>query len=117
MSDLNQPGPTWSAAPGALASVTSLPHAAAAASAARAWSSEWMTISRRTYPSLPLPQFANERGGLDHAVREAPFIVVPAQHADEALIDHFGLGEVEARAVWIVEEVARHDLILHHRKD
>src|SRR6185437_9340849 len=53
MTDLNQPGPTWSAAPGALTSVTSLPHAAAAASAACAWSSEWMTISRRTYPNLP----------------------------------------------------------------
>src|SRR5215469_11486379 len=117
MTALNQPGPACSAAPGALASVTSVLHAAAAASAARAWVSEWMTISRRTYRNLLLAQFADQRGGFDHAIGEAPFVVVPAQHAHEALVDDLGLGQIKARAVRIVEEIARYDFVLHHGDD
>src|SRR5690348_16950394 len=46
-----------------------------------------------------LTQFAHEYGGFDHAVGEAPFVVVPSQHAAEALVEHHGLRQVEGRAV------------------
>src|SRR4029453_14224934 len=47
-------------------------------------------------------------GDLDHAVRKAPFIVIPGQDADKSLVEHLGLGHVEGRAVWIVVEIHGH---------
>src|SRR5207253_10953145 len=47
-------------------------------------------------------------GDLDHPVREAPLVVVPREHPDEALVEHLGLGHVEGRAVRIVVEIDGH---------
>src|SRR5665213_3470048 len=51
---------------------------------------------------------ADQGGDLDHAVREAPLVVVPGQDAAEALAHDGGLRQVEGRAVGIVVKVARH---------
>ena len=44
-----------------------------------------------------LNQLAHRDGRIGHAVREAPFVVVPRQHADEAAVDDLGLIEMENR--------------------
>src|SRR6516162_8264823 len=46
-------------------------------------------------------------GDLDHAVGETPFVVVPGQHADKALVEDLGLGHIEGRAVRVVVEIDR----------
>src|SRR5690348_1861835 len=40
-------------------------------------------------------QLAHGDGSVSHAVGEAPLVVVPGEHAHEALIDHLGLLEIE----------------------
>ena len=52
-------------------------------------------------------QLGHRRGGVDHAVRKAPFIVVPADHADQLAFEHRGLEAVDGRARRIVVEVDR----------
>ena len=43
-------------------------------------------------------QLGHRRRGVDHAVRKAPFIVVPADHADQLAFEHRGLEAVDGRA-------------------
>src|SRR4051812_19058161 len=50
----------------------------------------------------------HRHGGVEHAVAEAPFVVVPAQHLDEVAVGHARLRRIEYRAVAVVIEVARH---------
>ena len=45
-----------------------------------------------------LPQLPHRRGGVDHSVREAPFIVVPAQDTHQLALDHRGFQAVDGRA-------------------
>jgi hypothetical protein len=45
------------------------------------------------------------RGGVGHAVREAPFVVVPGHHAHQRAVEHLGLVHVEDRGVRVVVEV------------
>ena len=51
-------------------------------------------------------QLAHGNGRVGHAVREAPFIVVPGQDADEVAVDHLGLVHVEDRGMAVVVEIA-----------
>src|SRR5207342_127040 len=43
-------------------------------------------------------QLGDRAGGVDHAVGEAPFIVVPADHADQLALDHRRFQAVDGRA-------------------
>src|SRR5690242_16166351 len=95
-------------APEALARVTAAPVSRAAISAARASSREWTTIS---------PKPAEMDGDVDHAVGEAPLVVVPGEDAAEPLVDDLGLGHIEGRAVRVVVEVDRHELFLRDAED
>ncbi len=52
---------------------------------------------RRSGPSQP--SLAIAAGGVDHAVREAPFVVVPADDADQLAFDHGRFEAVDGRAV------------------
>ena len=45
-------------------------------------------------------------GGVEHAVREAPLVVVPGSHLDEAAAGDLREGRVVGRAVRIMVEVA-----------
>src|SRR6516225_11531879 len=47
-------------------------------------------------------------GNLDHAVGEAPFVVVPGKDADKTLVEDLRLGHVEGRAVRVVVEIDRY---------
>ena len=58
-------------------------------------------------PGHAQPSLAIAAGGVDHAVREAPFIVVPADHADQLALEHRGFEAVDGRACRIVVEVDR----------
>src|SRR6516165_4002887 len=85
---------------------TARPAPAAAFSAAVAWASEWTTITgSRGGPISVEP--AKIGGYLDHAVGETPFVVVPSEDSDKALVEHLRLGHVEGRAVRVVIEVDR----------
>src|SRR6516162_595275 len=85
---------------------TARPAPAAAFSAAVAWASEWTTMTgSRDGPDLVEP--AEIGGYLDHAVGETPFVVVPGEDPDKALVEHLRLGHVEGRAVRVVVEVDR----------
>src|SRR5689334_5094964 len=46
-------------------------------------------------------------GGVDHAVGEAPLVVVPADDTDELAVDHRGFEAVDGRARARVHEVDR----------
>src|SRR5258708_11400939 len=52
-------------------------------------------------------QLAHRHGGVGHAVGEAPFVVVPAENADQRSALHLGLVEGEGRGMRIVVEVDR----------
>ena len=52
-------------------------------------------------------QLAHRAGRIDHAVREAPLVVVPAEHAHQLAFEHRGLEAVDGRAVGIVVEIDR----------
>ena len=54
-----------------------------------------------------LTELGHRRGGVDHAVREAPFIVVPADDADQLAFDHRGFEAVDGRALRRVDDVDR----------
>ena len=45
--------------------------------------------------AAPSDQLRHGDGGIRHAVREAPFVIVPGQHADEGAVHHLGLVHVE----------------------
>ncbi len=50
-------------------------------------------------------QLAHGDRGVGHAVREAPFVVIPGQDAAKLALHHLGLVHVEDRAVAVVVEV------------
>ena len=52
-------------------------------------------------------QLAHRDRRVGHAVGEAPFVVVPGQHAHERAVDHLGLVEMEDRRAVVVVEVGR----------
>src|SRR3984957_8109717 len=54
-----------------------------------------------------LDQLGHRDGRVRHAVREAPFVVIPGKHAHEFAVDHLGLIEVEDRGAVVVIEIAR----------
>src|SRR5205807_7193080 len=106
-------------ASGALAMTTGRPASTAALSAATACASEWMMMTgpvssaQASRPpagcgpeaTVGSSHRAEMRGDLDHAVREAPFVVVPGQDTHKGLVEHLGLGHVEGRAVRVVVEI------------
>ena len=55
--------------------------------------------STRSASEALTAKLGHRRGGVDHAVREAPFIVVPADDADQLALDHRGFEAVDGRAV------------------
>ena len=65
------------------------------------------SVVERANSAARSDQLAHRDGGVGHAVREAPFIVVPAHHAHEIAVHHLGLIEREARRRRIVVEVDR----------
>src|SRR6185295_4823610 len=88
--------------------------AAISSSMRRCWAAR---RSRVIVSAIPLSYYLNEHpssepaeigGDLDHAVREAPLVVVPREDANKALVEHLGLGHVEGRAVRVVVEIDRH---------
>src|SRR5271166_3561541 len=56
-------------------------------------------------------------GGVGHAVREAPFVVVPGQDAHEGSVDDPGLVEVEDRRTVVVVEVHRNVRLVGEAED
>ena len=52
-------------------------------------------------------QFPHRDGDVGHAVRKAPFVVVPAHHPHQIAFDNLGLVERERRRCGIVIEVVR----------
>ena len=56
-------------------------------------------------------------GGVGHAVREAPFIVVPGQHRHEIAVHHLGLVERDDRGMRVVVEVDRHVRMMGEGED
>src|ERR1041384_863030 len=57
--------------------------------------------------TLPLDHLRECNGGVRHAVRETPLVVVPGHHAHQRAVLHLGLVLVEGRGVRIVVEVDR----------
>src|SRR3954470_3566187 len=57
-------------------------------------------------------QLRHRAGGIDHAVREAPFIVVPGEDADELAFEHRRLEAVDGRARRIVVIIDRDQFLL-----
>src|SRR5215475_8531669 len=55
-----------------------------------------------------LAQLTHRYGGVGHAVRESPLVVVPAQHAHQRTVHDLGLVHVEGRRVAVMVEVDRH---------
>src|SRR6478672_5287411 len=53
--------------------------------------------SSRVLNRANLAELRHRRGSVDHAVREAPFIVVPADDADELAFDDCGFEAVDRR--------------------
>ena len=62
-------------------------------------------------PALRLTEALQKRpdrsSGINHTVRETPFIVVPAQDSDELAIDDLGFGQIEDGAVRVMVEIRR----------
>src|SRR5690606_1330629 len=56
-------------------------------------------------------------GGVAHAVREAPFVVVPGQDAHEGAFHDLGLVHVEDRRTGIVVQVGRDQLLVSIPED
>src|SRR5689334_4916647 len=56
-------------------------------------------------PRVKSDQLAHGDGGVAHAVREAPLVVVPGDNADKGAGDHLGLVEGDDRRARIVVEV------------
>src|SRR3954447_23428842 len=54
--------------------------------------------SSRVLNPLTSPQARHCSGGINHAVRKAPFIVVPADDADQLALDHRRFEAVDGRA-------------------
>src|ERR1700733_4193157 len=52
-------------------------------------------------------QFPHRHGGVGHAIRKAPFIVIPRHHPHQRAVLHLGLVHVEGGRVRIVVEVDR----------
>src|SRR5271156_5017652 len=52
-----------------------------------------------------LTELAHRHRGVDHAVGEAPFIVVPRHHAYQCAVHHFGLIHVEDRRMRVMIEI------------
>src|SRR5690606_41625253 len=61
----------------------------------------WRALPARRL-AMPAPPFLKELrhhpGGVDHPVREAPLVVVPAHHACELAFEHGGFEAVDRRA-------------------
>src|SRR5262249_10900456 len=93
--------------PGGLAMTIDRPARAAAFSAAIAWASEWTTMTGSLRGPVSVEP-AEIGGYLDHAVGEPPFVVVPGEDSNKALVKHLRLGHVEGRAVRVVVEVDRY---------
>src|SRR5437870_4080549 len=55
--------------------------------------------------------------GVEHAIREAPLVVVPRAHLHERAFDHLGERGVERRGMRIVVEVDRHERAVTVRED
>src|SRR5579872_1312654 len=94
-----------------------MPRARAAARAAWAWASEWTMIRLPLTPVAGSAELAHRRGGLDHAVGEAPLVVVPRQHPAEPRAHHLRLSEVEGRARGVEVEVGGDQLLLVDGQD
>src|SRR3546814_9145604 len=57
-----------------------------------------------------LQQPRDHAGGIDHAVRETPFIVVPAHDANQLAFEHRGFEAVDGRAgraVVVIDQIGR----------
>src|SRR3546814_3011965 len=65
----------------------------------------YTTLFRSAEQNKKLQQSGNDAGRIDHAVGEAPFIVIPAQHANELAINDCGFQAVHGRAGRPVVEV------------
>src|SRR5579862_1608586 len=57
--------------------------------------------------ALSSGELPHRYGRVDHAVGEAPLVVIPRHHANERAVHHLGLIHVENRRVRIVIEIAR----------
>src|SRR3569623_1646827 len=68
--------------------------------------------SSRVLNALTLPELAHRMGGVDHAVREAPLVVVPADDADQLAVEHGGLEAVDCRAGRRMDDVGRDKRVL-----
>src|SRR5438067_13698971 len=63
------------------------------------------------------PQLRHRAGRIDHAVREAPFIVVPAEDPDQLAFEHCRLEAVDGRAHRVVVEVDRDQRLVGEGED
>src|SRR5690348_5082580 len=63
--------------------------------------------SGRSSRVLKLAKLPHRMRGIDHAVREAPFVVVPAQDSDQLAFEHCGFEAVDGRACRRVDDVDR----------
>ena len=52
-----------------------------------------------------LQKCPDRSSGINHTVRETPFIIVPAQHPNELAINDLGFGQVEDGAVRVMVEI------------
>src|ERR1700739_4335060 len=72
---------------------------------------------KRARSGVCSPQSADEGGCFDHAVGEAPFIVVPRKDAAKAPVDDVRLRQIESRAVRVMIEIGRDAQILVDSED
>src|SRR5436190_757752 len=68
--------------------------------------------SSRVLKPLTSAELGHRRGGVDHAVREAPFVVVPADDPNELAFEHRGFKAVDGGALRRVNDVHRHDRLV-----
>src|SRR5208282_6066244 len=62
-------------------------------------------LTTRTDARAKSGELAHRHRGVDHAIGEAPFVVVPRHHPHQGAVDHLGLVHVEDGRMRIVVEV------------
>src|SRR6476661_7010802 len=68
--------------------------------------------SSRVLKRLTSAEVRHRAGRIDHAVREAPFIVVPANDPDELAVEHCGLEAVDGRTGRGMHEIDRNQRLI-----
>src|ERR1700680_4894981 len=66
-----------------------------------------MAASSSEGPAASSAELAHRHRGVDHAIGEAPFIVVPRHHPHQGAVHDLGLVHMEDRGVRIVVEIGR----------